>query len=406
MNAIRTLVAGAALALLAAAPAAATYPGANGRIFYTAPGCGVASATSQGTGTRCIAASGRNPSVSRDGSRIVWSIGGENNLYVMNTDGSAHKRIVSSWAIEPFFSPDGGTIIYSDYSPDVNAVPSSGGGGTPLTDDGHSQNATFSPDGRQIAYVDHGINVMNADGSGKHVVLANEHVKNGQTTIDTDNGWPSWSPDGSKIVFARTTFTETINCTNPFAGCGQDPVTKTDDADIFVMNADGSDVRQLTNDPHALQFDPFWSPDGTKISYFLFPPGAGHDPDAGPEDEGFVYVMGADGSGQHQLMRGSNAYWSSVPDAAAAAPMVVSGIPHRRCVRKNFRLSVRVTELVDSDLVEAYLVVDGRVRSTDGNSPIKLRVPVRKLRRGKHRAKVLMTFESKTYKRRFSFRRC
>ena len=38
------------------------------------------------------------------------------------------------------------------------------------------------------------------------------------------------------------------------------------DADIYVMDADGSNVRQLTNNP-APDWSPAWSPDGTRIAF-------------------------------------------------------------------------------------------------------------------------------------------
>src|SRR5919204_1816061 len=56
---------------------------------------------------------------------------------------------------------------------------------------------------------------------------------------------PAWSPDGSRIAFAATV-----------GGVTQ----------IFVVNADGSDPRQLTNDDR-LKGGPAWSPDGTRIAF-------------------------------------------------------------------------------------------------------------------------------------------
>lgn len=54
-----------------------------------------------------------------------------------------------------------------------------------------------------------------------------------------------WSPDGSQVAFTR------------LAG---------NDSEIFAMNADGSNVRQLT-DNNDVDQSPVWSPDGTQIAF-------------------------------------------------------------------------------------------------------------------------------------------
>ncbi|MFN2525650.1 MAG: hypothetical protein ABR505_05220 [Actinomycetota bacterium] len=59
---------------------------------------------------------------------------------------------------------------------------------------------------------------------------------------------PAWSPDGTKIAFARAT---------PFALA----------ADIYVMNRDGSGLVNITNSPLNDDFAPEWSPDGKRIVF-------------------------------------------------------------------------------------------------------------------------------------------
>jgi TolB protein len=73
-----------------------------------------------------------------------------------------------------------------------------------------------------------------------------------------------------------------------------------DTAEIYVMNADGSDGQTRLTDNTVADFDPSWSPDGEKIA---FASGSG---DVDPE----IYVMNADGSGVIQLTN-NNGYDAS-----------------------------------------------------------------------------------------------
>jgi Tol biopolymer transport system component len=83
--------------------------------------------------------------------------------------------------------------------------------------------------------------------------------------------------------------------------------------EIYSMNADGSGVTRLTNDP-ARDLDPAWSPDGTKIAF--------------TRTVGFapaIYVMNADGTGIHQVYAdGAVPTWS--PDGSEIAFMGGPGI--------------------------------------------------------------------------------
>ena len=101
-----------------------------------------------------------------------------------------------------------------------------------------------------------GIYVMNADGSGKRLLMRNASLA-------------AWSPDGRKIAFGRW---------------------RGDNDDIFVMNADGSGQRNLTRTQDAIDQGALWSPDGRKIAFM-----------SSRGDDTGIYVMNADGSGQRRL---------------------------------------------------------------------------------------------------------
>ena len=96
---------------------------------------------------------------------------------------------------------------------------------------------------------------------------------------------PSWSPDG-RIAFASSRGNE--------------------NTDIYVMNASGGNLRRLTN--HTSQDgDPSWSPDGRSIAFFSLR-------DDSPEIAGInpeIYVMDADGDNVRRLTN-HNA-WDYVP---------------------------------------------------------------------------------------------
>src|ERR671934_2413102 len=82
--------------------------------------------------------------------------------------------------------------------------------------------------------------------------------------------------------------------------------------DIYVMNADGTNVRQLTHKAGP-EFDPMWSPDGQRIVY--------RDSSRGPNQDDEIYVMNADGSGQTNLTNNPANDWGPVwsPDGAMIA---------------------------------------------------------------------------------------
>jgi TolB protein len=97
--------------------------------------------------------------------------------------------------------------------------------------------------------------VMDADGSHQtRLIEANEGY-------DFSNA--VWSPDGSRIAFARFRTPDLLG-------------VPSDDADVWVANADGSEARPLV-EGSGWQWIPHWSPDGAWIVYTVDPPGGpGH----------------------------------------------------------------------------------------------------------------------------------
>ena len=85
------------------------------------------------------------------------------------------------------------------------------------------------------------IYLINADGSGLHPI----------TNIPEGACQPSWSPDGSRLVF-----------TSP---CAHNTDSYSESS-LYFINADGSDLTPLNTAPGG-DFDPAWSPDGTRIAF-------------------------------------------------------------------------------------------------------------------------------------------
>ena len=115
---------------------------------------------------------------------------------------------------------------------------------------------------------------------------------------------PAWSPDGEHLAFA-------IGDAKSFDGNVEDEGIEKLPSGIYVMRADGTDLRQIAD---GLIGAPAWSPDGSEILFV---------------SDG-VYVVGADGSGLRELGPGARtvaphlAVWS--PDGSRIAVLGDTGL--------------------------------------------------------------------------------
>src|SRR4029077_770386 len=134
-----------------------------------------------------------------------------------------HGTVISGVNLPPDawelnLSPDGRWVTYVTASPDVGAC------------------SSCAPGPRIVA--------ARVDGSGSHYLT--QYGGPGISGADQ----PVWSPDGTHVAFVA----RGANDHGPFT------------ANVFVIDADGSDMRQLTNGPSQKGW-PSWSPDGTHILY-------------------------------------------------------------------------------------------------------------------------------------------
>lgn len=151
------------------------------------------------------------------------------------------------------WSPDGQKILYE--SSGMWLIDPDGQNEVYL---GHGDSPFWSPDGSRIAYAtDDGLEVVNADGSGKRLLVGLAELDLPQS--DDRNIYPTaWSPDGAMIAFEVVTST-----VDPSDVWGQ---TRTSIGSVWVVDADGSNSRQVAADL-AESRGASWSPNGGSIAW-------------------------------------------------------------------------------------------------------------------------------------------
>ncbi len=190
------------------------------------------------------------------GGRIVFTCTVEkyNQLCLMNADGSGWKRLTDRLANDyyPAFARDGTRIVYVSNQTGLFEIylryPA-------LNDEqqisdgiGSLSAPDISPDGKSVVFAakfaggDLSIWTMDIDGSQSHPL--------------TDSQWseidPSWSPDGTQVAFAAS---------------------RGGYVELFTMNADGSDIRQVTHGVQGIGGRSSWSPDGRWLAFYAGPRG-------------------------------------------------------------------------------------------------------------------------------------
>ncbi len=219
---------------------------------------GIYTMNADGTGLRLLTPTGFNgrPSWSPDGRRILYATlqyGKQATVSVMAANGTGVKHVLSIPLPEKTFQAKGGKKLESPaFSPDGKRIAfiwgkkagagaiftmNAEGGGlkqvTPWQKGGLADKIDWSPDGSRIAFSSPGIGdvpgvssnvfTVRPDGTGLIKLTSSRGGK-------IHNGLDSWSPDGKKIAFVSN---------------------RTGTYEIYVMNADGSRVTQVTSGPEA-----------------------------------------------------------------------------------------------------------------------------------------------------------
>jgi Tol biopolymer transport system component len=280
------------------------------------------------------------PTQGPDEGKIAYVGWPDQNIWLMNSDGSGKKQIIADARAEGelTWSPDGSKIAFiqncsrpggstcshvvvanADGTGRFDLTPTVSERGSPPLDSWVS----WSPDGTKIAYSTTGqIYLVNPDGSNRKFLVQGVQ--------------PEWSPDGTKIAYERVAagiYVANADGSNPVRLTGGDEgdpdwspdgnkIAYASGAAIYVMKADGSNKVLLIEDGD----DPRWSPNGTSIAF------ARMGGDMG------VYVVNADGSNLKRIADGAWPAWQP-------CPRIPVGVPSIQAPTQSNQVDLAVTDL-------------------------------------------------------------
>jgi dipeptidyl aminopeptidase/acylaminoacyl peptidase len=195
-----------------------------------------------------------DPAWSPDGSRIAFLniVGGDfNRIWIVNADGTHLHQILDRAIEDPAWSPNGRWIAFVGYGihrdfeiyvmrpdgRDIHVVTDINEPGIPV-EPNVPRSPQWSPDGATLLFVMGGDlwTVSPAGGSPTNIT----------STPDTAESLATWSPDGMRLTAT------------------QGPINGGDD-DVVVMDADGSNVTNLTNNDSPSESWPDWQPTCTIV---------------------------------------------------------------------------------------------------------------------------------------------
>jgi TolB protein len=232
-----------------------------------------------------------DPSPSPDGKKLVFIsvVAGKEQLFTMDADGKNIAQLTRDDADheDPAWSPDGQKIAFVLITKERTSIAFMNADGSNvdlLTPKEHNTiHPNWSADSKQVMYCtnDDLAPPKKNEAQINVVDLATKKI----TTVITGgiNTYSSWSPDMKQIAFRK------------IIGDGN--------SEVFLANADGSNQRNLTNNPF---FDgwPAWSPDGKKLAFASNRRGHGYQ----------IFVMDADGANDRLIAntegRGTAPRWS------------------------------------------------------------------------------------------------
>ncbi|HEC45091.1 MAG TPA: DUF5050 domain-containing protein, partial [Bacteroides sp.] len=280
------------------------------------------------------------PSWSPDGSKIAFTSQRDiyYEIYVMNTDGSNQTRItnISADNYGPSWSPDGSQIAFHstrDSNNEIYVMNADGSNQTRLTN--NLANDFYPSWARPVYHEMPGTVTLTSPNGGENwtasttqnITWTSSSVTNVKLEYTTDNG-TNWTEIIASTAASAGSYSWTIpirpstNCKVKISDASDAGINDESDAaftitestdetiafqsnkdgnaEIYVMNPDGSNKTRLTNNS-AADSHPSWSPDGTKIAFYSVRDG---------NEE--IYVMNPDGSNQTRLT--NNPSYDRSPD--------------------------------------------------------------------------------------------
>jgi len=282
------IVAAVAGVLTASEPAHAAFPASNGEIVFGSQHGGEdeiwvmnADGTNKHNLTRHDGAkiSDIDPRWSPGGTQIAFSSdpGGKRQIWVMNADGSMPHQVTNAAGInrDPSWTADGKQIVFQSNNAgnfEIERVNVDGSGLVDLTNNpAVDWSPATSPRGDKVVFT------SERDGNGHLYVLDGDGTLTRITSGPGYDSFADWSPRGNQIVFSRD---------DPSGG-----------TDLWIVHADGSDERRLTNTPGAIEIFPSLSPDGRQIAYSY----CTFHPDLVPSLHCAVHRINVDGTGDTSL---------------------------------------------------------------------------------------------------------
>ena len=244
---------------------------------------------------------------------------GNNEIYVGDWDGRRPLRLTNDPGsdVDPAISPDGRDVVFTSNrtgNNDIFIVGIAGGTAVNLTNNAATDGwARWAPDGEHIVFH------TNRDGNFEIYMMNRDGT--GQTRLTNYPGidqYPDWSPDGREIAFRRDidiyaldvatgatrrlTDAPPVNQMATWSPSGQHLAFMSMRAgyiSVFLMNADGSEPRNLTPknagdaDSDWISRAPSWSTTGRQIYFMSSRPSTGLDTE--------IFMINIDGTGLTRL---------------------------------------------------------------------------------------------------------